>query len=112
MVTLTYSLMEHSPVFHVPGFSQCLILMAHIKAYDMYVPFFYCLLQSKKLDLYKLVLSQCVSQTDWSINPKTINCGNEFSLMQALTQEFPEAHISGCLFHFKPYQINPTKLII
>ena len=83
------------------GFSQCLIITVYLKGYGMYVPFLYCLMQSKKLNSYKQVISQVVSQSDWRIDPITITCDYEKGLIRALTEEFPTDLLTGSNFHFK-----------
>ena len=46
------------------GFYQLIILMAYLPSYKTYVPIFYVLMQSKKHNAYKYVISNLVFQTD------------------------------------------------
>jgi len=85
------------------GFYQLLILMAYLPAYETYVPMFYVLMQSKKYNAYKYVLSHMVLQTDWKLLPKTITCDFEKALIKAVKEEFQRDNVplKACEFHWK-----------
>jgi hypothetical protein len=63
------------------GFYQLFILMVYLPSYKSYVPIFYVLMQSKKRNDYKYVLSNLVFQTDWKLMPKTITFDFEVALL-------------------------------
>ena len=52
------------------GLYQLFILMAYIYEFDTYVPIFYVLMQSKRHNAYKYVLSHLLYSTDWKLSPK------------------------------------------
>lgn len=85
------------------GFYQLLILMVYLPAYETFVPMFYGLMESKKYNAYKYVLSHLVFQTDWKLMPKTITCDFEKPLLKAIEEEFgkDDVCIKACEFHWK-----------
>jgi len=85
------------------GFYQLFILMAYLPSYATYVPIFYVLMQSKKYNAYKYVLSNLVFQTDWKLISKTITCDFEVALLKSIHEEFSgeDVDITCCEFHWK-----------
>ena len=72
---------------------QCMIYM--------YVPAFFILLQSKKCSAYYHAIQQCICASDWKMEPKSVTCDFEQSLIKALKHQFPAAPAILCLFHWK-----------
>jgi len=62
-------------------FYQLFILIVYLPSYKSYVLIFYVLMQSKKRNAYKYVLSNLVFQTDWKLMPKTITFDFEVALL-------------------------------
>ena len=67
----------------------------------MYVPAFFILLQSKKCSAYYHAIQQCICASDWKMEPKSVTCDFEQSLIKALKHQFPAAPAILCLFHWK-----------
>jgi hypothetical protein len=82
-------------------FTQCLILMLFDETTNLYIPFFYVLLQSKHEATYNEALHQIKFATNYKINAKSITCDFEMGLYNALQHHFPNAVPVLCLFHFK-----------
>ena len=82
------------------GFYQLFILMAYIDEFDTYVPIFYFLMQSKRHNAYKYVLSHLIYSTDWKLLPKSIPCDLK-KVLKSIEEEFSweNVPIVCCLFH-------------
>lgn len=81
--------------FHcVPrGFTQLMIVMAYLSAYDRYVPMFHVLLQGKQQELYVHALYEYLASTGWAAQAcKTTTCDYEPGLINALKSQFPEGY--------------------
>lgn len=78
---------------------------SNISGTDMYVPVFYILLQSKHewayTEAFNEVKSALRTNGQSNLNPANIHCDFEKGLMNALADQFPDARVVGCLFHFK-----------
>jgi len=85
----------------VKGFTQLLVLMAFLPKFDMYVPFMYVLMQSKKEEAYKHAIQQVVNACGRLLWAKTITCDFEMAMQTAMQEEFSEGVIIGCNFHWK-----------
>jgi len=85
------------------GFYQLFILMVYVDEFDSYVPIFYVLMQSKRHNAYKCVLSNLIYTTNWNLNPKTITCDFEKGMLKSIEEEFhgEDIPIVCCLFHWK-----------
>jgi hypothetical protein len=83
------------------GFTQLLIMMAYFPAYNMYVPVFYVLMQSREEQAYLYAINSCCVAANMSLKVKTFTCDFERGLLNALHRMFPSAHMVGCLFHLK-----------
>ena len=96
------------------GFSQLMITMIYATAYNMYVPVFYTLLQSKSELTYWNAVNSMKGSVDYEINFASVTCDFELALIEALKKHFwddtnPEpAQQIFCLFHFQ--QANKRKL--
>ena len=75
--------------------------MVYLAAYDMYVPVFFVLLQSKKCAAYYHAIQQCICASDWKMEAKSLTCDFEQSLIKSLKHQFPSAPAILCLFHWK-----------
>ena len=82
-------------------FDQCLIFMFFNEQTDAFVPVFYVLLTSKNLKVYRNALCLIKNAVSYKMQPLTITCNYEKALHHAIAEEFPNAIINGCLFHWK-----------
>lgn len=82
-------------------FYQCLIIMVFDEQTDAFVPVFYVLLTSKNTQIYRHALYWIKSAVDYKMQPLVITCDYEKALHSAVKNEFPNANINGCLFHWK-----------
>ena len=82
-------------------FFQLLIIMVYIPLYDLYVPMFYVLLQSKDYEVYWYAIHSCIVASGWVLRSKTWTCDFEAGLLKAMKEQFPEGYAVGCLFHWK-----------
>jgi len=78
-------------------FSQ--LYTIHCYTRSLFIPLVYILMTSRTKEVYAEVLRQLlVLKPD--LNPKSIKIDFEQSFVSAFKQIFPNAHISGCFFHF------------
>uniref|UniRef100_K3W8U9 MULE transposase domain-containing protein n=1 Tax=Globisporangium ultimum (strain ATCC 200006 / CBS 805.95 / DAOM BR144) TaxID=431595 RepID=K3W8U9_GLOUD len=82
-------------------FHQCVILMAHDNATDLFVPVYYVLCSSKQQDMYWSVLHRIIASSDEKIQPGSMVCDFEASLINAAQVQFPDTNVIGCFSHFK-----------
>ena len=82
-------------------FGQLMIIMAYFETYDLYVPIYYLLLDSKEQEVYEAALNLVVISTNKTIDAVSIVCDFELGLMNAIEMEFRKAKMIGCLFHLK-----------
>jgi hypothetical protein len=75
--------------------------MVYDRAHDLYLPCFYILVDSKEEWCYWNVFHWLKVQCDLKLDPGTVSCDFEYSLQKGIRDQFPEAHIVGCLFHWK-----------
>jgi hypothetical protein len=59
------------------------------------------LLDSKEEWAYWLALNEVLIQSELKLDPAFVHCDFELALINAVTQQFPNAKIVGCLFHWK-----------
>ncbi|KAJ8535238.1 hypothetical protein ON010_g13500 [Phytophthora cinnamomi] len=82
-------------------FKQCMVLMVHDQASDLFVPVYFVLCTSKAQDMYLDTLELIHKDTAEKLNPCDIVCDFELPLINAVEKLFPNAEVIGCLFHFK-----------
>ena len=61
-------------------------------------PFIYVLMTRRTVAAYAAVLLYC--RDTLALQPRNVQCDYERALLQSLTQVFPAARITSCLFHF------------
>jgi hypothetical protein len=83
------------------GFYQCLIVMVDDRARNMFTPVYYVLCTSKSESIYDDILHLICRDTGKKLNPAEVVCDFEFSLISSVQQQFPNADVVGCFFHFK-----------
>ena len=71
------------------------------EVHDIYLPFYYGLLSSKKESCYREAFRSIVEDLGGKFDPATIGVDFEQGFINALKTVFPQAKIVGCLFHFK-----------
>lgn len=75
--------------------------MVHDQASGCFVPVFYVLTTHRTMDTYT-ALYFCIQQaSDRLLEPAEVVCDFERALIDAVGDQFPNADIIGCLFHFK-----------
>lgn len=82
-------------------YRQLLIFMLFEDETSMYIPIIYCLIQDNSSWTYWHVIHLVIVLSDTKLNPKTITCDFEKALLKSCSEQFPDAYIVGCLFHFK-----------
>lgn len=82
-------------------FAQCVVLMVHDRASGLYVPVFYALTSRRTEDMYWDLLHQIIQTTDQQLSPAEVICDFETGLINAISTQFPNAEVIGCMFHFK-----------
>jgi hypothetical protein len=83
------------------GFAQCLIIMILDAASDVYVPVFYVLMEGKSVWDYWIAINQVLISTELKMEPASVTCDFERSLINAVEEQFGGVPIVGCLFHWK-----------
>ena len=68
---------------------------------DAYVPVFYVLMTSKSEQVYSYALRWVEATIGRKIAPSTITCDFEVALQNAISKNFSQVAIIGCLFHWK-----------
>jgi MULE transposase domain len=80
------------------------LVTIHGKYRNRILPFALCMLRSKENGLYCEMLNQIKNNvhriTGLPLDPQSIVCDFEASLISALNAEFPNAAVRGCYFHF------------
>lgn len=66
----------------------------------MYVPVVYILMTGKTEELYFEAIQQVIRLSDWNLDPGHVSCDFEAAFINTLRQQFPDADIRGCYFHF------------
>lgn len=76
----------------------------HGRNNGMVLPLVMCLLTGKQVGLYRQVLQHVREQvrqhSGHRLEPRTVVCDFEYSLILAVQTEIPRSAISGCYFHF------------
>jgi hypothetical protein len=83
------------------GFTQLMIIMVYSSQYKMYAPVFFILLQSKFQATYYHALQQPINSSEWTFSASSVTCDFEKGLLGAVKEQFPEAPVIGCNFHWK-----------
>jgi len=92
------------------GFSQLFIVMAYLSAYDLYVPVYFILMQTKDKATYEYVLNMAIQHADYKLLASSVTTDFELGMMDAAKFHFSEpCQLIGCFFHFK--QCARRKLI-
>lgn len=107
--TLVNLLRYHSVSLFIDGtfrcvprkFAQCIVIMVHDRASGLFVPVFYILTTARTGDTYWDLLHLVVQATDQQLAPADVICDFEAGLIGAITSQFPDSNVIGCLFHLK-----------
>ncbi|POM59364.1 hypothetical protein PHPALM_31916 [Phytophthora palmivora] len=81
-------------------FYQCIVVMVHDRGSKCFVPCMYCLTTNKSEWTYWHTLHCVQATTGITMDVGTVSCDFERGLINAVGDQFPEANIIGCLFHF------------
>ena len=80
------------------------VLTIHATILNRVIPLAFCVLKSKETACYRKALKHLKLRvravSGGTLNPQTIVCDFEISLLNAAETEFPQAKIAGCFFHF------------
>ncbi|OWY91868.1 LOW QUALITY PROTEIN: hypothetical protein PHMEG_00039373, partial [Phytophthora megakarya] len=89
--------------FHcVPSpFYQCIIVMVHDRGSKCFAPCMYSLATNKSERTYWSTLHRVQAATGMTMDVGTVSCDFEKGLINAVGDQFLEADIIRCLFHFK-----------
>jgi len=82
-------------------FYQCLVVMVHDRGSQCYVPAMYVLSTSKTEWAYWHAFHFVKVATRMDLDPATVTCDFEQAIINAVGDQFPDATMVGCLFHFK-----------
>ncbi|OWZ13124.1 LOW QUALITY PROTEIN: putative cleavage induced protein [Phytophthora megakarya] len=91
------------------GFYQCVIVMVDDPARNMLTPVYFVLCTSKTETMYEDVLQLINRDTDKKMTPAEVVRDFEFSLISSVQQQFPNAEVVGCFFHFKQALLRRMK---
>jgi hypothetical protein len=87
------------------SWKQVLIVMIYDAGSDLYIPVFYCLLQSKTATAYMMALAMIDKATHGEMSPTTFTLDFEYALISEIRLKFrradKEKKIIGCFFHWK-----------
>lgn len=72
--------------------------VCYVIIYHQVFPAVYCLMTRKTRVAYSAFLNYC--KRELNINPRVIITDYEQALQGAAAEVFPEAHLTGCLFHY------------
>ena len=75
----------------------------------MYVPVYYILLASKRQEIYAFALAAVTKDSSSNFDLCSYVCDYEQGIINAMSDEFPDAAHIGCNFHWK--QANRRKLL-
>jgi hypothetical protein len=105
-----YKVLQRCSEIYIDGtFKTCpspysQFLTIHGRYHGRVLPLVMCLLAGKQVGLYREVLQhvrrQVRARTGHRLQPRTVICDFEYSLILAVQTELPLASISGCYFHF------------
>ena len=76
------------------------------------MPIFYILLQSKTEWTYWDALHEVLLSTDLKLDPANIHYDFEKGLINAIKDQFPNAKVVGCLFHFKQALYRKMRYVV
>ena len=80
------------------AFSQ--LWVGCVKVRNVAVPCFFSFLPSKKLVTYRVMFSHLKQAMGESV-PSTFHVDYESAVLRCIGETFPEAHVQGCVVHFK-----------
>jgi len=83
------------------GFQQLLVFMIFDSVTELYIPIYYVIMDCKREDCYRLAFTQVVHAAQYQLQPTVVSCDFETALLKTVHWIWPNAHIIGCLFHFK-----------
>ena len=93
-IDITFSIILHP-------FYQYLIIMVYDIQTTVYVPVMYMLMTGKSDSLYWYCLHWMIVFSGWILEPFSVTCDFEKTLHNAVTGQFKEFKLNGCLFHWK-----------
>ncbi|OWY93778.1 hypothetical protein PHMEG_00036698, partial [Phytophthora megakarya] len=82
-------------------FHRCVIVMVRDAASRVFVPVFYNLTTNRTAPTYRRLLRFINDAADQQLQPGSIVVDFEQALIDSVQRQFTEAHIVGCLFHWK-----------
>lgn len=82
-------------------FAQCLIVILYDQAVELYLPVFYILTTARDEWAYWHAFHWLKVTTRMKISPSTVSCDFEWGIIKGVQDEFSDAAIVGCLFHWK-----------
>jgi len=82
------------------GFKQCYICVLFDCATELYLPVFMSLMQSKSELAYYHVIQEWICQSDWKMEASSKHCDFELAAIKSLENQFPDAPLVGCHFHW------------
>jgi len=82
-------------------FKQCLVVMGFDDETELYVPVLHILMENSSHWSYWHALHLAVVASGCRLSPSSITVDFESALISACREQFPEARLNGCLFHFK-----------
>ena len=82
-------------------FCQCLIIMVYDIQTTVYVPVMYMLMTGKSDSLYWHCLHWMIIVSGQRLEHFSATCDFEKALHNAITGQFKECKLNGCLFHWK-----------
>jgi hypothetical protein len=82
-------------------FAQCVIVMLFDQATELYMPIFYVLTTARDEWSYWHLFHWVNVCTGVSMQPAIVTCDFEWGIIKGVQDQFPEAFVVGCLFHWK-----------
>lgn len=82
-------------------FCQCVVIMTHDRASDLFLPVLFVLCTSKTRAIYANVMRSADQSAGQTIEPEMVICDFEAALMDSVLSHFDGVRVSGCYFHWK-----------
>jgi hypothetical protein len=82
-------------------FAQCVIIMLYDQATELYMPIFYVLTTARDEWAYWHLFHWINVCTGVTMQPSVVTCDFEWGIIKGVQDQFPEAFVVGCLFHWK-----------
>lgn len=82
-------------------FYQMVTIMVLDQGSKMYHPCVHFLLTAKTSVLYFIMIQFLINLSNWEFDPSLVSLDFEEGLVGAIEEQFPDADISGCEFHWK-----------